>query len=387
MKSLEKKSKKVAIMTLYYCNKNYGGLLQAYALTKTVNKMGYICEQLCWQYVDSLKPPIKRSFITKIRKRILKEIIIFLNKIYSSRISLRNNQYEQFQQSIPHSEIKYTRENIEKANEEYDGFIAGSDQVWNMSWYNPEYFLNFVSKDKYKFSYAASMPDVNISEADKNKVINHLADFNDISVRESNTAEFLTEILNRKVLNVLDPTLLLSEEEWSQVASERPIKQKYIFCYFLGKNPKDRKLVKNFARKTGLKIASFPHLDRVDMVDIGFAKYNFYVGPKEFLSLIKNAEYVFTDSFHAAVFSNIFKVKHFVFSRQGQNMDSRVKTLLSMFEQQYRFCDTNDKYNVNYILSQKDKTVSGESKAFNDAKKESMDFLYKNLKEISKNEK
>lgn len=384
------KGKKVAIMTLYYRNKNYGGLLQSFALTKLVRKAGYNCEQLCWKYIPYISNNIssqRLGFNLRVRNFSFKILKFFLYKIYASRINFRNKEFEKFEQSIPHSEIKYTRENIDKANEEYDGFIAGSDQIWNMSWYNPEYFLNFVSKDKYKFSYAASMPDIDISEADKNKVIKHLENFDDISVRESNTADFLTKTLNRNVLTVLDPTLLLGEEEWSKLASERLIKQKYIFCYFLGKNPEDRKLVKSFARKTGLKIASFPHLNSFNLVDIGFAKYNFYVGPKEFLSLIKNAEYVFTDSFHAAVFSNIFKVKHFVFSRKGQNMDSRVETLLAMFEQQHRFCDTTDKYNVNYILSQKDKTVSGESKAFNDAKKESMDFLYKNLKEISKNEK
>lgn len=385
-----KERKRVGIISMYYNSKNCGGLLQAYALTKVICDLGFCSEQICWcpqTFSCSSEKRKKMTFKNRLKSLILIPLNFCGNIVYSHKMKRRKAFCKEFEHIIPHSNQKYTSENIKMANNEYDIFIAGSDQIWNMLWYNPEYFLDFVAEGKNKFSYAASMPDTRISVEEKKKLITHLSSFDSISVREKNTEIFLSELLNRQISTVLDPTLLLDINEWSLIATERIVAQKYIFCYFLNDDKEDKRIAKQFAKILGIKIATFQHLDSFHYRDLFFADYNFYVGPKEFLSLIRNAEYVITDSFHAAVFSNIFNVKHFVFSRGNGEMDSRVTNLLKMFDQNDRFCVGAERHNVKYLLDLKDINVDNNVVLFEKNKRNSIDFLYKNLKEISKNEK
>lgn len=375
---------KIGIISLYYKNRNYGGLLQAYALTSYLNSNGMDCEQISWDFMDGLKRD-KNENVSHISKSIAqtakKSIITLIERLNKKNQNKRVLAFERFENIIPHSTKVYTRDNIEESIAEYDCFIAGSDQIWNMSRYNPEQFLQFVPASKAKLSYAASMPDLHLTEHQKKIVCEHLKAFDAVSVREKITAEKLNEWSEKKVEWVLDPTLLLTAADWDKLAKPYEITDNYIFCYFLGGKKDIRHIAKAFAKETGLKIATFPHLGCTNVSDIKFGDYKIYdAAPDAFLSLIKNAEYVLTDSFHAAVFSYIFRTKFFVFPRAGQkNTDSRITSLLEVFDEANRFC-TDIRLNADYLLSLKDEAVTGGSIKFALMKKRSEQFLLDGIK-------
>ncbi len=385
---------KIGIMTMYYKNRNYGGLLQAYALTKAIDELNYSAEQIRWMHINKTTTLAFKRKLTF--KKLLKKIIKFperqirksIQKKIKNNVILRNERFTEFEKIVPHSEKSYSPDNIHECNGLYNGFIAGSDQIWNMSWYNKEYFLSFVNEGKYKCSYAASMPDVNVTDEDKKLICNYLKSFKDISTREKETAKMLTDLMDVEVKTVLDPTLLLTSDTWDEICAQRMIKNKYIFCYFLGDAKKDKKIAKAFSKKSGLQLVTIPHLNRVNMSDLNFADIDLYdVGPREFISLIKHAEYVITDSFHAAVFSNIYKIKYFVFPRLDScNMDSRIIDLLALFDETERFCDNEDKRNINYLLKLKDNEPKKDTEDFCEIKEYSLCYLQSCLRKIDMGE-
>ena len=377
--------KNIGITTMFHNSENYGGVLQAYALAEVLSQMGFQAEQILIQSESKRSKQEKPLNICSELKRIIKRNIIrTLNKIIlfflTKKLSQRSGAFEQFRDCVPHSEKIYTSLNIEECLKKYDIFITGSDQVWNMNWYNRNYFLDFVPRDKVKISYAASMPDVNISNEEKEIVKNHLESFDAVSVRESNTAIFLEELTGKKTECVLDPTLLLGKEDWDKICSDKIVNYKYIFCYFLGDDMRERKIAKEFAKKLKLKIVTLPHLDLIKKSDIFFGDRKLYnVSPQMFISLIKNAEYVLTDSFHAAVFSNIFKTKYYVFERVGTiEMSSRISTLLKITNTNERYLE-NNKATIDYMLSIKDMEVGDPSDEFETMRNKSFEFLRKNI--------
>ena len=147
------------------------------------------------------------------------------------------------------------------------------------------------------------------------------------------------ELLTKKKINiVVDPVLLMTENEWECVARVPQKKDKYILCYLLGDSEEYREAVKKFARKMNKPILTFPHifLNVVRKCDLFFGDIHDYTsGPQEFLGLIKNAEFVITDSFHACVFSMIFETSFVVFERnkigEKGNMNSRIYDFLEEY--------------------------------------------------------
>ena len=141
--------KKLGIVTLYYKNHNYGGLLQAYALATYLNNCGYKAEQLSWDFnggfdpigIKSLKE--RKTLKSKMRALIFNAIYILNKKKHNKRVEV----FEEFEAIIPHSQKVYTENNISESVKDYDAFIVGSDQVWNPWVTNFQYPLFFFSTD------------------------------------------------------------------------------------------------------------------------------------------------------------------------------------------------------------------------------------------------
>ena len=165
---------KIGILTKYYGNKNYGGLLQSYALVQYLRQKGYDAEQISFKEKDC--PGIKRYFFGITRLTLLNILLLVCKKLKEKKLSrvykdistvtisnlkARYAALEEFQYFIPHSDKIYDSNTISECNDAYDIVIVGSDQVWNLEWYNQEYFLDFVEKRQKKISYAASMPKTN----------------------------------------------------------------------------------------------------------------------------------------------------------------------------------------------------------------------------------
>lgn len=388
---------KVGIMSFYYQSTNFGGNLQAYALVKVLCSLGYDAEQVCyrmenWRTIDAPETPLKR--IRELTpKRVVYAIARRMHKRYwrvvGKEEKWRNAKYVRMsafynfnQVLIRHSEEVYDDSNIIDTNNIYDIFITGSDQVWNPDCYLQPFYLDFVQPSKKKIAYAASLAKDKLSEKELTVFREFLKTFDAISVREKVGAELLKDVSPVKVFHLLDPTLLLDGSEWERLCEADSINDNYIFCYFLGSNTKVYHSIKKFARDKHLKIVNIPymantyfwnseHLGDISIID---------AGPHKFLTLIKNAEYIFTDSFHAIVFSWLFKKQFFVFNRDMQHdINERIYDFLGLVNLVERFCDTNKKEKCEYFLNLNEIDYGADFKEFEDMKKLSVEFLKLNL--------
>ena len=363
------KAKKIGIVTHYYGSVNYGGCLQAYALTHVLNEMGYDACQISYDF-RSKHPPRKRSLKDRVREMIER---VF----YSGRFKKRSRAFVAFRNAVPHSEKVYDDDSIGETADLYDVFITGSDQVWNTSWYHSAFFLDFVNNGKMKLSYAASLGRPTLSEAEREKMRKSLADFSAISVREQDAVPLVSDLTEKPVEWTLDPTLLLSPDKWNEVVSERKIKQKYLFCYFLSTDKRTRRLATEYAREKGLVVVTLPHFPATfSKNDFMFGDVHLYdVTPSDFISLIKNAECVFTDSFHAAVFSNLYEKEFFVFDRlYASEMKTRILTLLPLFGTEARFC-REEEFTLSHLLSAQKIEYGKAPERFDSLVKSSRDFI------------
>ncbi|MBO5091600.1 MAG: polysaccharide pyruvyl transferase family protein [Clostridia bacterium] len=375
--------KKIGVLTHYYDSLNYGGNLQAFALSKFLINKGLNCEQISFIKGNNAINPSKRLNV----KRLIRIPLALVRKFISKKHNLpqaKRVAFENFNKNvISHSEKIYGKENIKNCVDDYDTFITGSDQVWNFAWYNPEFFLDFVPSSKKKISYSASIGRDSLTEEQKEVFKNSLKDFDAVSVREPSSINLIEDLSPVPVVSTLDPTLILEREDWDKVSSKRLIKEDYIFCYFLGNYKKTRKLVNEFAKKYGLKIACIPYTAGIVLSDRKFGDYRLIdASPEDFISLIKHAKYIFTDSFHAVVFSHIYKKEFFVFNRDEKAlMSGRIKDITSLFACPERYCGTSDKMTLQYIEGLPALDYSRETEEFVNKKRESIEFLENNLKD------
>lgn len=337
--------KRVGIVSCYFKN-NYGSMLQAYATKKildnnnipneTINidnnidfKKGkrkyYISQLFNFKFIKSKFGMIK----LKLDKRIIKDL--------GKNINIRDSKYKEFRKEF---NLSISCPNYKSLNElaknKYSDIIVGSDQLWlPVNVISDYYTLNWVPDEINKISYATSFGISKIPNKYANEYKKFLSRINHLSVREE-SGKKICDGYGIKSKVVCDPTILLTKEEWEQEAiQERIINDKYILCYFLGNNIEHRKFVERLKEKTGYKIVSLNHADEYVKYSDIFADITPYnIGPREWINLIKNAEYVCTDSFHGTVFSLLFNKVFFDFRRYSESnkmsTNSRIDSLLDL---------------------------------------------------------
>jgi hypothetical protein len=336
--------KKIGILTLYHNNHNYGGLLQSYALWKTVDSISQ--KNFAESYVKQISYVQESGYkknpqISRKQSNAFKELgrKIKYGLKYYNEVQRRWSLLTDFEYSIPHTDV-VTAQTISKLNDEFDTFICGSDQIWNPMGWQDTYFLSFVKPGHKKFAYAASMARDHFTKEEADYALKMMAGFDAVSLREEQSVKALQEYDSSFQAEVMpDPTLLLTTEDWNQVAQEsrREIGEPYIFAYFLGSDNKQKDESINYAKKVGKKIYFVGYLnlqnhkwenDHSDyMLD--------HVTVPDFLRLIRDADLVITDSFHGAVFSAIYHTDFVVMNRfksgEKESMNSRIDTLMKTF--------------------------------------------------------
>lgn len=358
--------KRIGIITHYYDSLNYGGVLQAYALTWILNCLGADAKQIQYKF--------KKKERGTIPVEIKKSIISLYSFLFLSR---RKNKFNNFRSNIPHSDEVFTLDTSDKLNDYFDAFICGSDQVWNPVCIDDVFLLSFAASNKEKFSYAAS---IGVSDA-KDNFIRGLADaikdYKILTIRESLYKERLQSYISREVGVVLDPTLLVEKEQWDIVAQKGVCIQKYALAYFLGDDMLSRQIVRSFGRKYGLRVVSIPHAARFSKYDLSYAdKYIYSAAPEDFVSLVKNADYIFTDSFHCVAFSCIYHKNFFFFERKGnENMSGRIIELAKLFNAEANICVGLGSKSLDYI--EKHLSVEYETHLYRNAKADSMELIKK----------
>lgn len=338
-------NKKVGLVTYY--GDNYGACLQAYALQTSINKLNYECGII--EYKNIFVQNKKESILSK-ASRVLKEgdIKHVVDRYKTSRYIAKANQKrheacEQFRQT----NLQIERNNCLRDKDfyitppDFDIYVCGSDQIWNPTFYgkcHPIYYLDFVPLGKKRVAYA---PSVGVRYIDEKYTIDlkkYLNKFNSISVREVNSVELLSQYTSKKIEWVLDPTLLLREEDYLNLKSNMRMPQKpYIFCYLFGEEKNICDIKNRIKSLTNMPIVSIPFVRR-EILSKDIKIMN--AGPIEFINLIKNAALVLTDSFHATAFSINFKVPFVSLLRQREDdkneMSSRIKSILSQLSLETR---------------------------------------------------
>lgn len=343
------RNKKIGLIPLLYDEYNYGGVLQFYALKRTISNMGYELDivkmrnnQLLCKKGSTLKASLKKPLIYLYRNSVgklkRKKIDKILNDRFKKIDAFRSSYYSN--QVVKH---------INDSFDEYDSIVCGSDQIWNPGWVTRRTMLADIPPNINKVIYAASMGCEYITEYEKQIYKPLVERIQHVSVREKSAKVLLDSFLDRKDIQVvLDPTLLLLLCEWEGIIKNPEIKEKYIFTYFLGDSEDYLPVVNKCARELGLKIVNIPYASGESIDNNVFGDYKIYdASPEEFLGLIKNAEIIFTDSFHACVFSTLFRRKYFVFERRGStNMTGRIVTLQNHFHLSGRIIKPDDKIDL-----------------------------------------
>lgn len=310
---------KVGIITIND-NDNYGNRLQNYALFK------YLKNNDC--FVETVKNEpfsnTKKAFLIRVIKNIH-------YKGTYSLVEQRKKKFMEFNKNIDFSKRNVTPYSSSK---KYDYYFAGSDQIWNPKINRLRYvdLLGFA-KPKQRIAFSASFGISELPEKCKEKAKRELEKFKAISVREDRGKEIVEELTGRKDVQVLvDPTMLLTSEEWDKVAKkpEQLKTDKYILNYFLGEiSEKRRKEIERIAKENNCEI--------INILDKNSPFYQ--TGPSEFLYLEKNAFLICTDSFHSSVFAILYNRPFVVFDREDSNvkMNSRLDTLLKKFKLENRW--------------------------------------------------
>ena len=364
--------KKIALVTCYF-QKNYGSQLQAFATQMAFDKLKLENETV---RIDGLLPEINRAkykyFLSKVldvatirdkmatvRKALAKKT----NKRYAKNLAMRYGMFENFANTKFHlSKVYNSKAELSAEAHRYRAFVVGSDQLWLPSNISADYYtLNFVPDNIVKIALATSF---GISELPKKYGLlagKFLQRINNVSVREVSGQKLVKQWANRDVPVVCDPTIMFTADEWikalGSVENGKRFAngEKYLFVYFLGNNPWEREWVKKVRKETGLKIVQIAHSDEYVKSDVGFADFTPYnVGPKEFVELIHDAEYVFTDSFHCTVFSMLNSKKFFTFPRYDNDgpasTNGRLYSLLSLVHQEKRMVRKVDVKPVSTLL-------------------------------------
>lgn len=265
-----------------------------------------------------------------------------------------------------HNGKPYRKSNLNGLNKRYDKFISGSDQIWNCGKLDLDttYMLDFVTDDSKKFSYASSLGMREIPKKYYLKYKKCLSSFKELSCREQEGADLISELTGRDVIHVLDPVFLLDEEDWiklSKLADEVCIPEKYILVYTLSISEEFINAVKSYAENN----------DEPVLVISNNNCNGKSTGPLEWLYYFSHADEIFTDSFHGTAFSVIFNKQFSVYIPDDsffQDSKARITGLLDDLEIRERIIDDTycfeelkeiDYDSVNAVLSQlKEKSKS-----------------------------
>lgn len=311
---------------------NHGATLQAYALMRYLTKQGHDVE------IINYKPPYLSGHYQLFAinhpawsTNIIKKAIYLLMKFPGRLLSLRRKyNFDRFTKKyLQITSQKYTsNEQLKENPPAADGYICGSDQIWNCLFANgkdPAFYLDFAPDNKRKISYAASFAIQQIPKEAMDFVKKKITKLDCISVRESSGIKILESLDIYCGTQVMDPVFLLERSEWDALCKEE-FTEKYLLIYDFDKNEVITKLAIQIATERGLKIYS------INNYQCHYADKNFtFAGPDIFLSLVKNAQFVISNSFHATAFSIIFRKEFLVVTRR-EKINTRMEDLLGSLD-------------------------------------------------------
>lgn len=336
---------KIAILT-QPLRTNYGGILQCYALQTILEQMGY-------KVLVLTKPPYSRSYCIiyplAVCKRLIKRFILGKKiAIFKAPHQIISQHTDRFIHQYIH---QYTqREWTVQIASHFDAIVVGSDQVWRPLYYQPieEAFLSFLGDAKIKrVAYAASfgVDNCEYTEKQRTNCSYLLKKFNAVSVRESSGVQLCQEYFDTKAVQVLDPTLLLSADDYRALIKKgktQPSKGNML-VYMLDRTKEKEAFVERIAQEKGMT----PFWMSSETTDESLPlKQRIKMPVEQWLCSFDDAEFVLTDSFHGCVFSIIFRKQFLAMGNKERGL-SRFQSLLALFSLQDRLILSSDEYKSN----------------------------------------
>lgn len=321
---------KAGILTFHYAH-HYGAQLQAYALMKSILSLGMDCEIINYVRKDTIEgSALFRKGLSA--RALLSNANTLMNY---GKLKRRYRRFKRFvQDDMVLSEKFYgTYAELKEDAPHYDIYVCGSDQIWNPLIYgektfDPAFFADFARAGK-RVAYAPSFGGGTVAEDKRELLKKYLDKFDCLSAREKQGEKIIRDVTGRDAITVLDPTLLLTGEQWEEIACEPVFKEPYLLCYFITDARKYGGFIQMLADKYKLPVVSLCGSRRV----VPQTRYKVLdAGPREFLGLFRDACAVCTDSFHGTVFSINFKKEFYCFEspkKAEKAADSRLNNILS----------------------------------------------------------
>lgn len=390
---------KIGIVTFVKAD-NYGAELQAYALQKKLNVMGYDAEVIDMEketgvlegafstYKNAIVNRYKQYGLFKGTSKVIDLIVFKLKarnaqKANADKIAKKHEIFNSFfYNRIKHSDKYYTLEELRNAKSlPYDVLIAGSDQIWNymQTKYLDVFFLMMANNwGAKKVSYAPSFSVSKIPTDMQDTYRKYLENMDAISVRELNGLDIVKQCSSCNATTVLDPTLLLNRNEWIEYIGKKdylPQGKKYVVIYTLSGSLYIYQLAKKIAAQLGAEVIN---------IKSGFVKFKgdegikhiTDAGPEEFISIYSQAVYVITDSFHGTAFSINFNVPFTTLLNPASNINSRALSILKL-------TGTEDRLIYDDGSHQEPKSLSVDfapvNKIINEWREKSVKFITDNL--------
>lgn len=324
MDTAKKSMKRFGIVSYnIHCNfTNYGSALQTWALQKAIDQIGQgrwesVVVDYCPDILRDKNPlnPIEHMWDRSGQARRMCEM---------SMPAIRENagKFDVFYRlQCRTSDREYRSENFHEAarDEGLDGFVCGSDTIFcidEFGGFDDGYYANYPCMRGRSVAYAASFGDASFSPAALQILAQRLRNFKAIGLRENTLLSYAAEHTDIPVQRVLDPTLLLEQSAYDSLAAARLVKEKYLLLYSRRYDPNMEAYAQGLAEKNGLKLVEISL--RAANAQRGHLMY-YHAGVEEFLSLVKHAEFVVTNSFHGAIFSIQYQKDFAVFSREQGN--------------------------------------------------------------------
>lgn len=326
---------------------NFGTKLQALAMQTAVRNLGHETEIINFRFKDKGNPIKSVLFCDALRYRLegrknAKAIAAHPEVVEGGKlISAAYNRFveERLHLSEPCDLLSEAREIARK----YTHVVCGSDQIWLPSHILLDFYtLNFVPEGVKRVAYAPSFGVSQVSPFMRGDYRRFLERLDVVTAREDRGVELVKELSGRDCPMVVDPTLLLTREQWDETLNTTQYQDEapYVFAYLLGDNPEHRRLAREYADKMGYRLV-MPHLYKYSPVDEQYAdEIPYGMSPEDFVARIASAKAVFTDSFHGSVFSLLYGRELYVMERFAKgskgSTNSRIYSLLRLTDLAHR---------------------------------------------------
>ncbi|GGI46080.1 hypothetical protein GCM10008018_15330 [Paenibacillus marchantiophytorum] len=311
---------------------NHGASLQAYGLMRYLKTCGHDVEIIDYKpdYLSNHynmwsinHPKWEKNAVTK---------LLYLTLKIPTRIRERAKKraFDRFTAKyLPITNVRYrTNEELKQDMPDADVYLCGSDQIWNCLHKNgkdPAFYLDFVPDQKVKAAYAASFATDSISDEYQPVVKKRVERLDAVGVREKSAVDILSRLNITKANHVVDPVFLLDSTDWDQIGNQS-YQEKYILIYDFDSSALIKQIAMDVAKEKGYKIYTL-HSGKLRYAD----KYFTLDGPETFVSLVRNAQFIISNSFHAAVFSILYE-KSFVIVNRNEAINTRMRDLLDDLE-------------------------------------------------------